>query len=313
MSTHPLPEPATGAAPTALAFAWLEVTGFCNLECHHCYADSSPQGTHGTMSVDDWTGCINQLAAMGTEDVQFIGGEPMLYPHLKELVVHARQAGLRVEVFSNLTVVTEELWRTFTEYGVTLATSYYSDSAPDHDAVTVRKGSHSRTRRNIQRAQQLGLTLRGGVISVLPGQRVQEAHQDLKSLGLEVVGADKMRAFGRASQGAAPTVADLCGHCADGKVAIGPDGDVWPCVLGRFISMGNVKDVSLADIWAGPATRRARSEIEAVHGNLPAQSCTPPQFLPMCGPCGPCVPSVANCDPRAADAATIGAPGQNGS
>ncbi|WP_370748229.1 SPASM domain-containing protein [Streptomyces sp. MnatMP-M17] len=60
-----------------------------------------------------------------------------------------------------------------------------------------------------------------------------------------------------------PTVADLCGQCAQGKLAIGPDGDVWPCVIGRFISLGNVLVSPLKDIWAGPATRRARAEIEA--------------------------------------------------
>lgn len=169
MNTHSLPESATPHPLADLAFAWLEVTGFCNLECHHCYADSSPQGTHGTMSTGDWITCIDQLAAMGTQDVRFIGGEPLLHRHLKELVVHAGQAELRVEVFSNLTFVSEELWQVFTEYGVTLATSHYSDAPSEHDAVTARRGSHARTRSNIQRARELGLPLRDGVISVLPG------------------------------------------------------------------------------------------------------------------------------------------------
>ena len=35
-------------------FAWLEITGFCNLNCRHCYADSSPQGDHGDMTDADW-------------------------------------------------------------------------------------------------------------------------------------------------------------------------------------------------------------------------------------------------------------------
>ncbi|MBQ0830228.1 radical SAM/SPASM domain-containing protein [Streptomyces tagetis] len=296
--------------PLPLGFAWLEVTGRCNLECTHCYADSSPRGTHGIMTCTDWKDTISQLAVMGTRDVQFIGGEPLLYPHIEELIVHARMAGLTVEVFSNLTTVPDHLWQMFVEHDVRLATSYYSDTAADHDAVTARKGSHARTRAGIQRAQELGLTLRGGVIQVRPEQRTLQAQQDLNELGLTVVGADRWRAFGRAGQGAAPTMADLCGHCADGKVAIGPDGDVWPCVLGRFISLGNVKDFPIEDIWSGPATRRARSEIQAAHRNLPAQNCTPPQFLPMCGPCSPCVPSVGHCDPRVADgpAATIGSP-----
>ncbi|MFI8928858.1 radical SAM protein [Streptomyces sp. NPDC053474] len=299
------------AAQNSLKFAWLEVTGLCNEFCDHCYADSSPKGTHGTMTVQDWTRTIDQVAAMGAEDVQFIGGEPTLYPHLRELITHAHGAGLSVEVFSNLTRIRGHLWETFKECGVKLATSYYSDTAAEHDQVTRLRDSHKRTRANVAKALSLGIPLRGGVVAVNQGQRVQEAAGDLVALGVETVGGDRTRAFGRASNGATPTIADLCGHCAHEKCAIGPAGDVWPCVLGRFLAIGNVLRTPLADIWGGEQMTTVAAEITAVHGEG-AQSCTPPQFLPMCGPCGPCVPSVGHCDPREADAvaeaATIGAP-----
>lgn len=31
-----------------LGFVWLELTGKCQLECTHCYADSGPSGTNYT-------------------------------------------------------------------------------------------------------------------------------------------------------------------------------------------------------------------------------------------------------------------------
>ncbi|QEU93689.1 radical SAM protein [Streptomyces kanamyceticus] len=299
------------ASQNPLEFAWLEVTGLCNESCDHCYADSSPKGTHGTMSAHNWISVIDQLATMGADDVQFIGGEPTLYPHLAQLIQHAHGTGLGIEVFSNLTHIREPLWETFKACGVKLATSYYSDSAADHDKVTRLRGSHMRTRANVEKALELGIPLRGGVVAVNQGQRVDEAVRDLLALGVETVGGDRTRAFGRASKGVAPTIADLCGHCAHEKCAIGPTGDVWPCVLGRFLTLGNVLQTPLADIWGGAQMTKVAADIAAVHGDG-AQSCTPPQFLPMCGPCGPCVPSVGHCDPRAADAvtevATIGAP-----
>lgn len=295
-------------ARNPLKFAWLEVTGLCNELCDHCYADSSPKGTHGTMTVRDWVRVISELADMGALNVQFIGGEPTLYPYLGALIRHARTAGLSVEVFSNMTYIRAELWDVFRECEVKLATSYYSDNAEDHDAVTQLRGSHRRTRANIQKALTLGIPLRGGVVAVRPEQRAKEATKDLLALGVEQVGGDRTRAFGRASKGAAPTIADLCGHCAHEKCAIGPTGGVWPCVLGRFLKIGNVHESALAHIWGGPRMGEVLAEIRAVHGDG-AQSCTPPQFLPMCGPCGPCVPSVGHCDPREAEpAATIGAP-----
>lgn len=295
-------------AENPLKFAWVEVTGLCNEFCDHCYADSSPKGTHGTMTAQDWQRVIDEIAELGAPDIQFIGGEPTLYPHLPELIRHAHGIGLTIEVFSNMTHVRDELWGTFAECGVRLATSYYSDSAEDHDAVTRLRGSHKRTRANIEKALNLGIPIRGGVVAVRTGQRAYEATQDLLSLGVEQVGGDRTRAFGRGSNGAAPTIADLCGHCAHQKCAIGPDGDVWPCVLGRFLNIGNVRDAPLSDIWGGLRMGEVLADIRAVLGDG-AQSCTPPQFLPMCGPCSPCVPSVAHCDPSEADnAATIEAP-----
>ncbi len=299
------------AAQKPLKFAWLEVTGFCNEHCDHCYADSSPQGTHGAMTVEDWRRTLDQLADMGASDVQFIGGEPTLYPYLHELIAHAHGAGLTIEVFSNMTYIRDRLWDAFQRYSVKLATSYYSDSAQDHDAVTNLRGSHRRTRRNIEQALSLGIPLRGGVVAVKPGQRVKRAVDDLVMLGVPEVGGDRTRAFGRASKGAAPTIADLCGHCGHEKCAIGPNGDVWPCVLGRFLTAGNVLESPLSEIWNGTRTAEVLADITAVHGGG-AQSCTPPQFLPMCGPCSPCPPSVGHCDPKeagtSAEAATIAAP-----
>lgn len=295
-------------AQNPLNFAWLEVTGLCNEFCGHCYADSSPKGTHGTMSVRDWVRVISELAEMGARDVQFIGGEPTLYPYLPALIRHAHTSGLSIEIFSNMTHIRPELWDVISECGVKLATSYYSDSAEKHDAVTNLRGSHKRTRANIEKALTLGVPIRGGVVAVRSGQRAFEAAQDLLSLGVGHVGGDRIRAFGRGSDGAEPTIADLCGHCADEKCAIGPDGNVWPCVLGRFLNIGNVRETPLAEVWSGVRMGEVLADIRAVLGDG-AQSCTPPQFLPMCEPCGPCVPSVGHCDPRESDSpASIDAP-----
>ncbi|MFE2290063.1 radical SAM protein [Streptomyces sp. NPDC059452] len=291
---------------SSLRFAWLEITALCNEFCDHCYADSSPQGTHGSMSVPDWVDVVDQLADMGVLDVQFIGGEPTLHPGLPKLIEHAHRRGLGIEVFSNMTHIREPLWHAFQRYGVKLATSYYSDAPGEHDQVTRLRGSHKKTRDNVRKALQLGIPVRGGVVAVREGQRVQEAARDLVSLGVPQVGGDRTRAFGRAGKGDSPTVKNLCGHCAQEKCAIGPTGDMWPCVLGRFLTMGNVRTTSVAEAWTGEKAAKVTAEITAVHGSG-VQSCTPPQFLPMCGPCGPCVPSVGHCDPQEASKLADGA------
>jgi hypothetical protein len=58
---------------------------------------------------------------------------------------------------------------------------------------------------------------------------------------------DGERKVGRAADRAAviPSVSQLCGHCFDHRVAISPDGDVYGCILSRFLPTGNVRDLDL--------------------------------------------------------------------
>ncbi|WP_326644563.1 radical SAM protein [Nonomuraea fuscirosea] len=109
--------------PAPATFMWLEVTGRCQLECRHCYADSGPAGTDGSMSYRDWISVLDQAAALGVSMVQMIGGEPTLYAGLPGLVTRALDRGMEVEVYSNLVHVTPAMWELFTQPGVRLATS----------------------------------------------------------------------------------------------------------------------------------------------------------------------------------------------
>src|SRR5882757_9991871 len=118
------------------SFLWLEITGKCQLECTHCYAESGPTGTHGALTSDDWMRVLDQAVALGVTMVQFIGGEPTLHPALLQLIDHALNLRLEVEVFSNLVHVTPQMWTCFERPGVRLACSYYSDEAAQHVAVT---------------------------------------------------------------------------------------------------------------------------------------------------------------------------------
>jgi MoaA/NifB/PqqE/SkfB family radical SAM enzyme len=252
---------------TDLRFAWLEITGKCQLSCTHCYAESGPRGDEGVLRTHDWFRVVDDLAELGAHSIQFIGGEPTLHPDLPEFVDRALTAGLEVEVFSNLVHIGPRLWETFSRPGVRLATSYYSDTASQHEAVTRRRGSHARTRANIAEALSRDIPLRAGVIDVsssgrIGRQRTRAAQADLSSLGVAEVGVDRLRRVGRganASPGsdqpgvAQPDVDQLCGRCGHGAVAISPSGEVWPCVFARRTPLGNVLDTDLATILS--ATR----------------------------------------------------------
>lgn len=140
----------TSAEKTTTRLLWLDLTRKCQLNCTHCYNASGPDGTHGTMTGEDWISVLDQATAYGVRNIQFIGGEPTMHPDFTDLVDHALTIGLHVEVFSNLVHVSNECWEIFQRRGVSLATSYYSDRAEEHEGMT-RRRSHDRTRTNIER------------------------------------------------------------------------------------------------------------------------------------------------------------------
>jgi len=207
------------------------------------------------MTRADWLRLIDEAAELGVRMVQFIGGEPTLHPALPELVSHALHRSMGVEVFTNLVHVTDAQWATFSRPGVSLATSYYSDEPEQHAAITGRS-SYTRTKANITEAVRRGIALRAGVIDLGDGQRAEQARAELAALGVPTVGYDRLRQIGRGVRDQGASAKQLCGRCADGVAAIGPDGSVRPCVFTRWMSIGNVHHGSLREIGAGLAAAR---------------------------------------------------------
>ncbi|MCK9893371.1 radical SAM/SPASM domain-containing protein [Frankia sp. AgB32] len=277
MSTATMP--ATATVP--IRSLWLEVTGRCQLSCTHCYASSGPTGGHGEMTAANWHMVIDDAAALGVRSVQFIGGEPTLYPDLDVLVGHALSLGLSVEVYTNLLHITDDLWRVFGQPGVRLATSYYSATPDEHDRITGRTGSYVRTRANIIEALRRDIPLRVGLIG--DGETADRAHSALLALGVTDIRRDEVRAFGRAAGGDATE--GPCGACGLGRAAILPDGSITPCVMSRDLVGGNVRDTPLSVLVAEEAWRTA---VEAVPRPLGvAKPCNPDNDTPQCLPANP--------------------------
>jgi len=72
----------------------------CNLQCHHCYSNSSPQAGE-LMAAELALDTISRAAQWGYTAMSVSGGEPMLYPRLPELLEHAKQAGMSASLVTN--------------------------------------------------------------------------------------------------------------------------------------------------------------------------------------------------------------------
>jgi MoaA/NifB/PqqE/SkfB family radical SAM enzyme len=178
-----------------------------------------------------------------------------------------------VEVYSNLVHLTDEVWELLRAPGVSLAFSYYSADPEQHNAITLRP-SHAATRRNVVKAVGFGIPSRAGVIDTGSG-RAPGAVADLRALGVARIAVDRIRAVGRS--GGTNDPAELCGNCGQGVPAVGSDGDVWPYVFSRWMSVGNVLTMPLSQILTGTAMTEALTRIPTPRRKPcdPDQECTP--------------------------------------
>lgn len=128
------------------------------------------------------------------------------------------------------------------------------------------------------------------MIDVQDGQRVENARAELTALGVTEIAGDRLRQVGRGVRDKRPDLSQLCGECARGKVAVAPDGSVWPCVFARWMPVGSVREYPLAKILSGVKMESAAATLERQFAARPKMGKNPcdPQCWPTgTGPCGP--------------------------
>lgn len=298
-------EAAVPASRPDVSLLWLELTGKCNLRCVHCYADSAPSGSHGTMTRADWERIIQQAKAIGVQGVQFIGGEPTIHPDFPHLVRYAAAVGVPVEVFSNLIRVPPDIWQLFTECQVALATSFYSLHPDVHDQITKRPGSQQRTLVHIQEALRRAIPLRVAITKMRDDQDILATAALLRDLGVTTMSLGVVQGVGRGAdqQKTVNEFDGLCGHCHEGKAMVAPDGSVYPCVFARWLTVGNVRRAALGEIVGSDEMLNTRRTLAAAFAERLERAAATSHSTPACGPTTPAhaLPAARQARAAAAD------------
>ncbi len=81
---------------------------FCNYRCKFCYAGFESQRKQPKISLDAGLRIIQDLANQGVEKINFVGGEPMLHPHLDEWIIESKRVGMVTSIVSNGTNMTKQ-------------------------------------------------------------------------------------------------------------------------------------------------------------------------------------------------------------
>jgi radical SAM protein with 4Fe4S-binding SPASM domain len=268
----------------------IDLTTRCNLRCRHCYIQS-PEATDGR-DIDEGRAIaiLDEASQAGCLFLLMTGGEPLMHPGFKRIYRHARELGLLATVFTNGTLIDEEvvqLFSDFTPLGVEV--SIYGATPEMHDNVTGVAGSYEKALHGVRLLKSSGMnvSLKTMVMTVNEGEceAMQELAEslsvsfrmdaalfpritgDLSPVDLRV---DPKRAVecefsipGRKNKwveylekmGDLQTDGSLY-ICGAGRTAfhITEDGMLQPCLMVRDIRE-NLGDLSFVDAWCALSKR----------------------------------------------------------
>ncbi|MDU2570377.1 MAG: radical SAM protein, partial [Veillonella sp.] len=77
-----------------IEYVRLSLTDACNFCCPYCRpAEITPQSQTQLLSVDEWMTILGAFHRIGVKAVRLTGGEPLLYPHIEELLTRIKDTG----------------------------------------------------------------------------------------------------------------------------------------------------------------------------------------------------------------------------
>lgn len=83
------------------------ITKHCNLHCKFCYATFNDFKAP-ILSLREAKIIISKLKTAGLKKITFAGGEPLLYPYIKEVIIFAKSIGLTTSIITNGILLTPQ-------------------------------------------------------------------------------------------------------------------------------------------------------------------------------------------------------------
>ena len=254
------------AVKPKIDFAWIEICTFCNLKCKHCYNESSSE-CHETMSFQDFCETCEKLVKYGIKKIQLIGGEPFCHKDIRKMLSFASEKFEFIEVFTNGTLLNEKWCDFLKEKNIKIALSVYSYIPEEHDKVTTIIGSYQKTINSIQMLKDRDVKYR---IATTHMKNIEIGECNTKLFKINP-NKDIIRMAGRGSINLlSPELlrkklitkstfsyelnpqriaVNIAGHqCFSKKIYISANLEVFPCVMERRISHGNLKGHSIEEI-----------------------------------------------------------------
>ena len=256
----------------------VDLTAACTERCVHCYLPDYP---NRHLPFDLAEKALRQFRDMQGLTVHLTGGECMLHPQFREIASAAKELGLNVVVLSNLTTCDESTVSFLADLDPQFVNvSLYSTDPAEHDAVTRRQGSWKETTDALARLKAAGVHCRlaapllkenAGTFPALARFASEngwhlvpdcdifpQSDHDRSNLEhavspekLHKVLCENKALFDRGWDGTVPPPdAKVC-DIGLARLYLSSAGDWYPCDGMHGFTLGNVRDVSFAEVWRG--------------------------------------------------------------
>ena len=138
--------------PFSILIAKFKLTNQCNLRCRMCDIWKDGLRNKKELPIGKVLESIEFLKGQGLVKLSLSGGEPLLYPGFKTLILHALKLGLQVNITTNGTLI-DETWADFLLFSGVHRVNISLDSCrvKFHDMLRGIEGSFKRTVKGIKR------------------------------------------------------------------------------------------------------------------------------------------------------------------
>lgn len=146
----------------------IDLTYRCNLRCVHCYIGDLRNNLNKDreMETGKVVSVIDDAVAAGCLYLLITGGEPLIREDFLTIYSHARKSGLIVTVFTNGTLISDDVITLFQELPPNLVEiSLYGASESTFERITQVPGSYKRCMQGIGRL--LGCGIKVGLKTIL--------------------------------------------------------------------------------------------------------------------------------------------------
>lgn len=154
----------------------IEFNRSCNFRCLYCYASDNSHD-RDELRKEEFFDLINQAKDLGARKMIILGGEPMLYPDIMEMIRYIRDKHMEVELFTNGTNITREKAQELYDAGVRVVLKMNTFDEKLQDTLSGRKGAYAQIHGALRNLKEAGYPSEDhpmGVSTIICQQNIEE-------------------------------------------------------------------------------------------------------------------------------------------